>query len=253
MLKTVLKVQIILALVFMFSCDSKKETREGNVKNKVMREGLVQQRHADGTLAAEINYKGQKKNGLAKYYYKNGKLRSEVYFKDDIKHGEASFYYENGQLFQLTNYINGKKDGIQRKYRDDGLLMAEVPYKMDQPGIGLVEYTLKGKVKTNYPKLLVETIDDVIKNSQYIVRAHFSERMSDIMFYVGDLAADKYLHSDLMKIAPKEGGVLELKYFVPPGTFLMEKINIIGVGKTRLKNPLIIQQEVNLAAENRGY
>ena len=245
---------LLLLLSFLIgSCDSFVTDSSANASASSSSDGVVRKTRRDGTLAAEITYRNDKKNGLAKYYYKNGKLRSEVMLKDDIKHGEAKLYYENGQLFQVTNYQNGMKDGVQRKYRDDGRLMAEVPYQKDQPGTGLIEYTLKEKPKKKYPKLVVETIDRTLKDSRYIVRASFSEPLRNVEYYVGELSPDGYLHEDLKQIAPHVDGYLEINYYVPPGTFLMEKINIIAVGNTRLKNPYVAQQSVSIAAENKGF
>nr|WKN40206.1 hypothetical protein K4G66_16050 [Tunicatimonas sp. TK19036] len=245
----------LISLVLLIGCDisvNDPATGSGS-KSSSKKEGVVRKKRSDGTLATEITYQNQKKNGLAKYYYKNGKLRSEVMFKDDVKHGEAKLYYENEELYQVTNYVEGKKDGIQRKYRDDGRLMAEVPYQMDWAGMGLVEYTLKGKPKKQYPKLEVKTTDRTLKDNQYIIRASFSEPLKDVMYYVGDLSPKGFLHDELTRIAPKPGGYLEITYFVPPGTFLMEKLNIIAVGSTILKNPYVAQKSINIAVENKGF
>lgn len=251
---SLIRIVFVFALCIILGCDTPVTDSGANPDSDTSKKkGVVQQKRKDGTLATEITYQNQKRNGLAKYYYQSGKLRSEVMFKDDVKHGEAKLYYENGQLYQATNYVDGKKDGIQRKYRDDGRLMAEVPYQMDWPGLGLVEYTLKEKPKKQYPRLEVKTIDRTLKKNKYVVQASFSEPMTDIMYYIGDLSSDGFIRPQLTRIAPKSGGRLEISYFVPPGAFLMEKLNIIAVGNTRLKNPYVAQKAINIAVENKGY
>lgn len=249
--------RIYLLLAFLFSlvtsCDLLNEDTQSASSASSIKDGVVQKKRQDGTLAAAITYKDEKKNGLAKYYYKDGKLRSEVMFKDDEKHGEAKLYYENGQVYQVTNYAEGKKSGIQRKYRDDGRLMAEVPYQMDWPGLGLVEYTTKGEPKKQYPKLEIKTINRTLKDNKYIIRASFSEPLRKVMYYVGSLSPEGFINDEMTRIAPKPGGYLEITYFIPPGTFLMEKLNIVAVGNTVLKNPYVTQKSVNIAVENKGF
>ena len=244
----------LLLLLAIVSCEAPVSTSsEEPAPASSLAEGVVQKKRKNGTLAAEITYRNEQKNGLAKYYNKDESLRSEVMFKDDQKHGLAKLYYENGQLFQETNYVKGKKDGVQKKYRDDGRLMAEVPYRMDWSGLALVEYTLDEKPKKKYPKLVVKTMDRTLKDSRYTITASFSQPLRNVMYYVGDLSADGFLHEGLTRIAPKVNGELEINYHVPPGTFLMEKLNIIAVGTTVLKNPYVAQQSVNIAVENKGF
>jgi hypothetical protein len=43
----------------------------------------------------------------------------------------------------------------------------------------------------------------------------------------------------------------EIKWTVPPGTFVMEKVRIIGEYKTILGNPVLLEKSVNVAVENR--
>ena len=245
---------ISLLLLSTVACDTPVTHSVADVSKAApsLPKGVVQKKRKNGTLASEITYRNEQKNGLAKYYYKDGKLRSEVLFKDDKKHGEAKLYYENGQVYQVTNYVAGKKDGIQKQYRDDGRLMAEVPFRMDWTGLGLVEYTLREKRKKRYPTLVVETIDRTVRDNQYIVRASLSEPMRDVTYYVGDLTSDGFLNDQMVRMASKKEH-LEIKYPVPPGTFLMEKLNIVAVGHTVLKNPYVLQKSVNIAVENKGF
>jgi hypothetical protein len=48
-----------------------------------------------------------------------------------------------------------------------------------------------------------------------------------------------------------EKGVGKLYYMLPPGGFVMEKLNIIAKVKTDLNNYYITQLSYNLAVENR--
>lgn len=244
---------ILVLALFCFCCSTdNQKTSGGSGKEKKKLEGLVQQFRKDGTLATEITYKDKKRNGLARAYYKNGKLKSEINYKDDLQHGLVKMYYENGKLFRETIYKEGKIDGIRKTYRENGKLLAEVPYLMDEPGIGTKEYTADGKLKKKLPEMKVEFIDNLIKNNEYIVRVSLTGPHRKVDFYTGELTNGKFKNNRLIYLA-SEGGVMEYKYKVPPGSFIMESLNIIAETQTAMGIPYLVQQKVNIAFENKGY
>jgi len=204
-----------------------------------------------GQLLSEINYKNGKRSGLAKDYYKNGKLHHEMYYEENLQHGEAKTFYESGSIHSITPFFKGKIHGIEKKYRENGKLMSEMPYYMGLPAIGLKEYTSDGKLKKQYPEFKIELEDKILLENAAIVKAYFTEP-GHAEYYKGKLKEDKYLTDDNFKVSGKNG-VLELKYSLPPGTFVMEELYITGVRKTHLGNYLVKHQKYNLALENKGY
>lgn len=243
---------LLLVLLLGSSCEQTASTTKNRKKEKKKLEGLVQHHRSDGSLASEIHYKDKKKHGLAKAFFKDGKLRSEIEYVAGELHGIAKMYYQDGTLYRETPYNMGLKEGVQKVYREKGKLLAEIPYKQDQLGVGTVEYTVEGKAKKQLPKIKVEQINQLLKSNEYIVRISLSEGYRNVDYYIGELTEGKYKNGDLMRMVPKKG-ILELKYSVPPGAFLMETINVVAETKTQMKSPYLLQQKINIAAENTGF
>lgn len=243
---------IIYSLILATSvtaCDS-MEKGTGNKSGK--KDGVVKQHRGDGSLKNEISYKNGKRNGIAKTYYKNGVLRQQVNYVNNVKHGEVTTYYETGKKYQVTPYENGKINGIRKKYRMDGRLLAEVPYVKDEPCAGLKEYLLNGEPKTQYPDIIITEIDNLLKANEFILRLSISDNSKKVVYYLGELDKNGCIKDDAMKVMAQKPGVLDLKYSLGPGMFMMETINIIAVVETRLGNPYVTQKKYNLAIENRG-
>lgn len=219
-------------------------------KNK---EGLVVNYRPDGEILSEVNYKEKKKDGLAKSFYKDGTLHQEIHYKDGLKEGIANTYYANGNLFRSSTYKEGKLEGIQKKFRENGELMAEIPYKNDLPGKGLKEYLVGGKLKMKYPEIVIKPVDNIIKGNSYHLHITLSQNLKKAEFFIGDLKGG-YLPDNLPQL--EQGsikGEYKMDFHVPPGAFVMQKVNIICKATTLLGNPYIIEKTYNVAVENKGY
>lgn len=231
------------------ACDSMESKSRDKTGKK---DGVVKQHRSDGSLKNEIPYKNGKRHGIAKTYYKNGVLRQQVSYINNVKHGEVTTYYETGKKYQVTPYENGKIHGIRKKYRMDGRLLGEVPYVNNEPCAGLKEYLLNGDPKTQYPDILITEINNLLKSNEFILRLSISDNSKKVVYYLGELDKNGCIKDDAMKVMPQKPGVLDLKYNLGPGMFMMETINIIAVVETRLGNPYVTQKKYNLAIENRG-
>ena len=205
-----------------------------------------------GELKTEITYKGKKKHGPAKSYYRDGKLRQELHYLNNVKHGDVITYYENGNKYQITPYVNGQLEGVRKKYRMDGRLVAEVPYHKGKACRGLKEYLLNDQVKKGYPKIVVKEIDNTIKDNQFIVEISVSDKSKKVKYYIGKIDESGCIAEDAVRFQSQRPGVLQLKYRLAPGMFLMEELNIIAVIETKLGNPYITQHKYNLSMEHRG-
>ncbi|UII22000.1 toxin-antitoxin system YwqK family antitoxin [Fulvivirga ligni] len=241
---------LLSLFVLLMACEptTKKESKS----QKRPENGEMKQYRADGSVKTLITYKNGKKNGVSKNFYENGKVRQQVEYVDNIKHGTAITYYESGKKFQVTPYVDGKITGVREKYRMNGALTTEAPYKEDKPCSGLKEYLKDGALKKKYPKIMVREIDNTLKNNEYIVELYMSDHSDDVMFYMGKLDNGGCIASDAMKLVPQKPGLMQLKYNLPPGAFMMEEMNIIALVKTKLGNIYITTKKFNLAAENRG-
>jgi hypothetical protein len=240
----------LLGLLLLFTgCEQAKKKE---VKEKKTLEGLVQHHRSDGSLASEVQYKSKKKHGLAKGYYKDGTLKSEIHYQEDIREGTAKVYYENGKLYRETPFEQDKKNGIQKVYRENGRLLAEIPYKMDFLGTRTVEYTPEGKPKKQLPEIQVEHINNLLKNNQYIVRISLSRGYKNVDYYIGELTEGKYKNNNLMRMVGTNG-ILELKYTLPAGAYMMETVHLVAETKTQMRNPYLLYKKINIAAENTGF
>lgn len=239
---------MFLIIATAFGCDSGNQTSETNGDQ----DEIVKRHYPNGALKTVIETKDGKRHGMAKSYYKNGKMRQQITYVNNVKHGEVTTYYESGNKYQITPYENGKIHGIRKKFRMNGMLMAEIPYRQGEPCAGLKEYLTNGEPKTQYPKIVVKEINDLIRSNQYTLQISISDNSKKVVYYLGTLDSAGCISEEAMKVEPQKPGVLELKYNLGPGMFLMEEMNIVAVVQTRLKNPFITQRKYNLSIENRN-
>lgn len=215
--------------------------------NEKAKEGLVKKYYPGGKLRAEIYYSKGRKHGTAKEYYRNGNLKLVVNYKNGIKDGPSSFYYENGKLYRETPFAKGKIEGTRKIY-SNGKLIAEIPYKNGNPGAGLKEFYISGKLKKGFPVLAIKPADKRLINNTYLLEVNFSQVNPRDEFYIGELLDGKFIHSGLKPIETKNG-VGKVTLEVPPGAFLMQKINFVGIHYTSTGSPYITSKTYNLAIE----
>lgn len=235
--------------MFFVSCDGPNQKKAGK-DNKP--DDLVVTKYSDGSVRAEIAMKNGKKNGIAREYYQSGKIYREMEYRDGKKEGVAKRYYENGLLAQETFYKDDKMHGTQKKYREDGKPASIAEYVEDNPCKGLVEYFTDGKVKDNYPKIVITPEDRVYSEGLYIVHISLSEKAKEVEYFVGKLTKEKTIDPSSKKIwNTDKNGTAKIEYPVMPGTFVMDKIHLIAKIKTPLGNYHISERDYNVAAESR--
>jgi hypothetical protein len=241
----------LLILFLLLGCDSLEKSKK---PSKKITDGVVKQYRTDGELKNEITFKDGKKHGLAKTYYKDGMLHQEIEYINNVQHGLATTYYETGKVYQITPYDSGKINGIRKKYRKNGDLMAEIPYDHNSPCKGLKEYLLDGSLKKKYPKIIVKTIDNILKNGKYKLRFTISDNSRNVDYYPGtELTKNGCFKEIVRPMSSQKKGMAELTYTLPVGTFLMEEIKMVAVVTTRLGSPFVTDITYNLALENRGF
>lgn len=209
--------------------------------------GLRKQYFTNGNLRSAVNYKDGVKHGEAKNYYDNGKVKLAMTYNNGKREGKSYFYYKDGQLYRESNYFENQLDGIRKIYKN-GKLKAEIPYKADQPGKGIKEYLLNGKLKTNYPKIIISPKDQRLTTGEYHLDIYFSEVNPKDEFYLMELVDGKFVPPGSFPIDASKGRA-RITIDVLPGTFIMKKINIIGVHKTKQGNPYVLSRSYNLSIE----
>ncbi|MBL3657710.1 toxin-antitoxin system YwqK family antitoxin [Fulvivirga sediminis] len=246
--------KLILIPFFLFivlnACNApvkKKTASKQKPKN-----GEVKQYRPDGSLKNVVNYMDGKKHGKASSYYANGKLHQSIDYINNKKHGEAITYYENGNKSMITPYKDGVIHGVRKKYRMNEMLTTEAPFYEGQPCAGLKEYLTSGKPKTKYPSIVVREIDNLVKNGNYILELSLSDKSKNVEFYVGEIDENGCISSGSRLLLETEPGIGRMIIPVPPGMFIMERITLIALAKTRLGNVYITSEKFNLSAENHG-
>jgi hypothetical protein len=213
------------------------------------RDGLCKYYNTEGKLIATTEFKNNMYHGKYTTYYSNNKKCTEVTYASHEKNGTAINYYENGKIAIEENYLKGELNGIKKKYHGNGLLMMENEFKNGQPSINLKEYDAYGKIKTNYPSIIIEGVDRVLLEQQYILYVSFSDKSRSAEFYIGELDDNKFLPAHLPEYATTNG-VAKIEMPVPPGTVIMKTITIIGKKRTTDGNSFVTTKKYNLAVKN---
>lgn len=207
--------------------------------------------YQNGTLHKEMTYENGVQQGVAKEYYTSGKIFQEVMYQGNLREGVARRYYESGILSQETPYHKDKMHGVQKRYRRSGDLMCEVPYHEGNQCIGLKEYTTDGKLKKRYPTIKITPVDNILLTGVYTLRLEMSDKSKGVEYFVGNLSEGKYIGNEASQVWEVMNGVAEIHYPMPPGSFLMEEVNVIAKVKTSQSNYYITQATFHLAIENR--
>lgn len=233
-------------------CELSSQKENETTKTSGTRNGVITRKYPDGSLRAKIPVLNGKQHGLAVEYYKNGNKSLEITYVNGIKHGLSRRYYESGTLFKETPYDSGIINGVEKTYRENGKLSAEIPYRNGNPCMGLKEYLTDGTPRKKYPDIIVKPVDNILKEGKYTLLIYMSDNSRTVEYYRGDLLEGNCLSNFMGNIFEgKQKGVAELNFNLPPGTFIMEEINIVAKVKTRLGNYYITQKKHHLAIENR--
>lgn len=233
------------------SCDSgsnKEQVIDLTKKSKgTKKNGYDTAYHASGEISSILGYKNGRKHGLAQSFYPDGKPMRKINYVNGVKDGLAQTFYENGKLQLETNYVNGRKHGLRKRYYSFGTPASEQEWKNDYAG-KLVEYTKRGKVRTKYPELKLNVIDRVSSTGEYTIEVAFDRNAKRAKYYVGKLDEGIFMH-DKMEELPTTNGKGIVYYELAPGSFAMEKLNIVGVQKTAKGDYYIAQKTFNVAIE----
>lgn len=238
---------VFLIFIICAGCTDSDQFKNVKGKNydKDSNTGIVTRYHDNGKPATIIKFINGKKHGLARSYYKNGKLKARINYKYGLKQGKAQLYYQDGNLFRTSFYFDNEINGVRKKYRTNGQILAEIPYSYGWPGTGLKEYNVSGSLKTDYPELIVRKIKDKKNNKTKGLKVYFGDGIDDATFFAGNLIDEQFLHNRLIELESSNGiGYVDLAEF--PQNIIKNKITIIGKYNTRLKNPYIIQKELQI-------
>ena len=231
-----------------FGCQQVDKFIGQQKKNDESESGLVQTYYDNGKLKSEVRFDDQKrKHGVSKSFYPSGKLKTEITYDRGLK-TYALQYHDNGNKYMEFFYKNGKKDSLRTKYWESGEVQSKLWYSEDRPGIGLEEFNKKGKKLTKYPKLIVNQIDRLEQDGEYIIEVYFEGIKKRATYYEGRLEDGQFFnkYQPEMKMV---NGRARLVLRPMPGTFIMDKVYFIGKYRTFYNNPYIVEKSINLAVD----
>jgi hypothetical protein len=243
---------LILPVVFLFTCSVDNKKKDDRKKeDKPVRDGIAKAHYPNGRLRSEVPMKDGKRHGLAVEYYNSGKKYQEIHYVNGKHEGISRKYYDTGGLFEETPHDKGEIHGVRKRYHKNGKLSAEAPYHYGYPCMGLKEYLADGSPRSKYPTIVIEEVDNLLREDRYILRFRMSDNSKFASFYIGALS-DNCISESLEKVpASSKRGVGEFSVTIPKGMFVMKEINVVAKVKTSLDNYYITQRKYNLSIENR--
>jgi hypothetical protein len=234
---------LISLLVFTSSC----QQIESFFKKEEVDPNLARTYHDNGRIMSEMRLDEQRnRHGLAKQFFETGKLKSEIHYKHGDKE-RAVQYYENGNVQMEFLYKDGLKHGKRTRYWENGKIQSILEYDKDRPKKGLIEYNKKGQKIGKYPELIVKHLDRLDSHGEYRVDIYFSSNPGRGTFYLGKLK-NGVLPLGLTKL-PRRNYKGQIIYNPYPGTFIMEKLSVIGRYKTAYGNTYLVEKELNIAID----
>jgi hypothetical protein len=238
----------VLGLWLHTGCEPSKE----HLPSGPVKDGIARTYYKDGKKRAEVPMVNGKKHGLAREYYPDGTPYQEITYRDGTKHGIARRYFETGILYQETPYDSGRIHGIQKKYRANGKITAEIPWHYGQECVGLVEYTLDGEVKKQYPSIVITPVDQLASKGVYSLQLGVSDNSRGVEFYTGELSDGRYIGplADRVWGGEDGSGRVHIKYTVLPGSSLRQTVNVIAKIKTVQGNHFIAQRSFRISVAN---
>jgi hypothetical protein len=213
---------------------------------------VVVSKHPNGKIKAEVPYKGKLKDGIGRTFDKDGNISLELPYVAGKREGQSKKYFEGGkQVYQTTEYKADILHGWQVKYRETGEIMSEARYENNFACTGLKEYYTDNTLKKEYPKLIITPIDRIQSQGDYTLLISMSEKVRKVKYYTGNLTVSGCLNEDLYSVLLDDKAKTgKLTYTIPPGSFLMEELNIIAAVETIHGNTYIVQRSHNLAIQN---
>lgn len=236
---------LFTALIFTSqACDLINSNLDSNEEDK----NITKTYYPNGKLKAIIPVDdNRERHGVLKQYYESGNIKSEISYDHGTKLNAVQFY-QNGKKQMEFTYKDGYKHGVRTKYWSNGNIHSTLEYVDGNPTRNLTEFTKKGKKVTNYPKLIVNQIDNLNYSGQYLIEVYFSSNRGRGDYYEGGLVDDSFNKHIITQLKEQNGkGILSIK--PAPGTFIMRKVTFLGKYKTPMGNPYFVEKTVNVAID----
>lgn len=198
----ILFIAVNLVLIqYTTSCDQRNP-----VKKTPQQEEIRKIYDADGNLKSQIILKDGKINGDAITYYPGGQISTMVKYVNNKKEGvEKKYYQRGGQLYRTRPFILGKVNGIEKRYYKTGGLKTEQEFRFNNPSIGLIEYSINGRILSDYPKIEFNIIRERDYAEQVLLIFYMSDKSKNVTYYSGKLLKNKYFNIEADPELSKDG------------------------------------------------
>ncbi len=223
--------------------EQKDKNENGEVvdPSKVKTSGIKRTYHqSTGKLKLVVNVVDGKREGLEKAYYADGTIDCETEYLHNKKHGTEKKYYGSGKLYRIRQYEDGKRTGTEKRFWESGTQMAEVNYKMNFVGTKIKEFSSSGKLKTDYPKLLLSKRK---VGGNYEITVKYDGKIKKFECYAGKLIEDEFYNHKLRQIVHTEKYEAKVKV---PASMKGQEVTICAKTITKTRTPYITTAKIKL-------
>jgi len=182
-----IRVFLIIAISILGSCTLKSPDQQS-----VTSEETKNVYDADGNLKSRIILKDGKINGETIIYYPSGQISTQVNYVDNKKEGVEKKYYKSGQLYRTRPFIRGKLIGTEKRFYKTGGIRTLQEFKYNNPATGLIEYSINGKVLSDYPRIIFDIARERDYAEQVLLLFYMSDQSKNVTYYSGKLIKNKY-------------------------------------------------------------
>jgi antitoxin component YwqK of YwqJK toxin-antitoxin module len=206
----------------------------------------ILQSYSGNHLVKEVTLKNGVRNGLMKTFYASGLLYQTFWYENGLKQDTGKWYFEklNGRVFRTTPFKDDSAHGIQTQYYENGTVRAKLNFVNGLRTPYLEEFTSEGKKITDYPDVVVTTIDNYNQNGTYKINVKLNNDKTKVTFYKGEYIDGLYDPKKYQKLNISETtGFLELKKSAAQGN---NYVGIIAEILTSKGNKHLVYKRIDL-------
>jgi antitoxin component YwqK of YwqJK toxin-antitoxin module len=204
----------------------------------------IKKYYSDKFLVKEVTFKNGIRQGLMKTFYKSGKLYQTFWYRDGLREDTAIWFFEDGKVYRASPFKNDTMDGTQIQYYRSGKVRAKMNFVKGIRTPLLEEFTQDGKLISEYPELIVKTIDDYNQSGTYKIYLELSKKDVKVTYYRGEYINGLFMPRKYIKLNINAYmGYLELKKTGTPGK---NYVGIIAETSTGLGNKHLTYKKIDL-------
>lgn len=159
----------------------------------------IKQYFYEDRLIKEVSLVNGVRNGPMKSFYSGGQIRQSFLYKDGLREDTARWFYVEGQVFRTTPYRRDTIHGIQQQYFKSGRIKARLGYEKGFRNFFFEEFSSRGSLIKEYPRLVIDVRDDYSTNGTYKIMLSLSDSTQKVKYFRGDFSGGVF---DTLKAEP---------------------------------------------------